>query len=62
MGKLDNELKARRFAAGTIMNLIASDISCTIIQKLQMLTVRSHADAKISMQCLDSAVVSSLSI
>jgi hypothetical protein len=59
MGKSGNELKARRFAAGTVRSWITSDISCTIFQ---MLAVRSHANAKLSMQYLGSVVVVVLSI
>jgi hypothetical protein len=62
MGKPGSELKARRFAYETVRSSIASVISCTIIQRLQVLTVRSHADAKISMQHLDSVTVVVLSI
>ena len=62
MGKSGNELKARRIADETIRISIASAISCTTIQRLQLQIVRSHADAKISMQFLNSAVVVVLSI
>jgi hypothetical protein len=60
MGEHDHEFKARRFAIGTVKAIkIASDISCTIFQ---MLTVRSHADAKLSMHFLGSAAIVVLSI
>jgi hypothetical protein len=62
MGKSANELKARRFTDETVRRSIASAISCMIIQRLQVLTVRSHADKKILMLRLDFVVVFSLSI
>jgi hypothetical protein len=62
MGKSGNELKARRFADETVRRSIASAISCTTIQRLRLQIVRSHADAKLSMLCLDFVVVVSLSI
>jgi hypothetical protein len=62
MGKSDNELKARRFADETVRRSIASAISCTTIQRLQLQIVRSHADAKLLMLRLDFVVVASLSI
>jgi hypothetical protein len=62
MGKSCNELKARRFTDETVRRSIASAISCTIIQRLRLQIVRSHADAKLSMQFLGSAVVVVLSI
>jgi hypothetical protein len=62
MGKSGNELKARRVTDETVRRSIASAISCTTIQRLQVLTVRSHADAKLSMLRLDFVVVASLSI
>jgi hypothetical protein len=57
MGKSGDELKARRFAHGTVRSSIASAISARSFRRLQVLTVRSHADAKILMQRLDSIVV-----
>jgi hypothetical protein len=62
MGKSCNELKARRVAEETVRRSIASAISCTTIQRLQLRVVRSHADAKLSMLRLDFVVVVSLSI
>jgi hypothetical protein len=62
MGNSGNELKAHRVADETIRRSIASAISCTTIQRLQVLTVRSHVDAKLSMLRLDFVVVASLSI
>jgi hypothetical protein len=62
MGKSGNGLKARRVADETVRRSIVSAISCTTIQRLQVLTVRSHADAKLSMLRLDFVVVPSLSI
>ena len=60
MGEHDHEFKARRFGVGTVKTIkIASDISCMIFQ---MLTVRSHVDAKLLMHLLGSAVVVVLSI
>jgi hypothetical protein len=52
MGEHGHEFKARRFADVTVRRLIASDISYTIIQRLQLQNVRSHADAKLSMHFL----------
>jgi hypothetical protein len=62
MGKSYNELKARRVTDKTVRRSIASAISCTTMQKLQVLTVRSHADEKLSMLRLNFVVVVSLSI
>jgi hypothetical protein len=62
MGKSGDELKARRFTHGTVRSLIASTIVHTIIQRLQLQIVRSHADAKFLMQHLDFVVVVVLSI
>jgi hypothetical protein len=60
MGEHGHEFKARRFTVGTVKAIkIASDISCMIFQ---MLTVRSHADAKLSMHFLGSAAIVVLSI
>jgi hypothetical protein len=62
MGKSGNELKARRVTDETIKRSITFAISCTTTQRLQVLTVRSHADANLSMLRLDFVVVASLSI
>jgi hypothetical protein len=62
MGMSCNELKARRFADETVRRSITSAISCTTIQRLRLQIVRSHADAKLSMQFLGSAAVVVLSI
>jgi hypothetical protein len=62
MGASYNELKARRFADVTVRRSIASAIRCTVIQRLRLQSVRSHADAKPSMHFLDSAAVVVLSI
>jgi hypothetical protein len=57
MGMSYNELKARRFADVTVRRSIASTVSCTVIQRLRLQSVRSHADAKPLMHFLGSAVV-----
>jgi hypothetical protein len=62
MGKSYNELKARRVADETVRRSIASAIRCTIIQRLRLQIVRSHADANLLMLCIDLVVVASLSI
>jgi hypothetical protein len=62
MGTSYNELKARRVADVTVRRSIASAISCTTIQRSQFRVVRSHVDAKPSMQFLVSAAVVILSI
>jgi hypothetical protein len=62
MGKSENELKARRFTDGTVRRSIASAISCTTIQRLQLQIFRSHADANLSMQHLNFVDVVVLSI
>jgi hypothetical protein len=62
MGKSCNELKARRVIDETVRRSIASAIRCTIIQRLRLQIVRSHADAKLSMLRLDFVAVVSLSI
>jgi hypothetical protein len=62
MGRSGNELKARRFADKTVRRSIASAISCMTIQRLQVLTVISHADEKLLMLRLDFVDVASLSI
>jgi hypothetical protein len=61
-GESGNELKAHRFADETVRRSIVSVISCMTIQRLRLQIVRSHADAKLLMLCLDLVVVSSLSI
>jgi hypothetical protein len=57
MGTSCIELKARRFADVTVRRSIASAISCTVIQRLRLQSVRSHADAKLLLHFLGSAAV-----
>jgi hypothetical protein len=57
MGRSYNELKARQFVDETVRGSIASAISCTTIQRLRLQSVRSHADAKLSMLRLDFVAV-----
>jgi hypothetical protein len=57
MGTSYNELKARRFADVTVRRSIASAVSCMVIQRLRLQSVRSHADTKPLMHFLGSAAV-----
>jgi hypothetical protein len=57
-----NQLKARRFADVTVRRFITSATICTIIQRLRLQSVRSHADARHSMHLLDLVAVVVLSI